>query len=177
MRSLSDDVYLVKVCCKLEYPTMQRSSQTTCWQMLIVSVSLVIMFNLSRREIDREKIVQKCSRKSPTIAGIVSRGGSWPKLWDSALHLAFIHTTGLRNLSRLIIGPSWAWSSSLPFIQHPNTQKNKVSASTTSIVFITQTFRLTSTLQTNFYHAWWTQTYILHIATCKFCNCFDVTLY
>ena len=51
------------------------------------------------RGIDREKLVQKCSNKSPTIAAVASKDGSWPKLWDSALHLGSRHTIGLQNLS------------------------------------------------------------------------------
>ena len=54
------------------------------------------------RGIDREKLVQKCSNKSPTIAAVVSKAGNWPKLWDSALHLGSRHTIGLQNLSRLM---------------------------------------------------------------------------
>ena len=53
-------------------------------------------------EIDREKVVQKCSRTFPTISGVIDGGGSWPKLWGSALHLGSRHTIGLRNLSRLM---------------------------------------------------------------------------
>ena len=53
----------------------------------------------SIREVDREKLVQKCYRTSLTTVGVIDRGGSWPKLWDSALHLGSRHTTGLRNLS------------------------------------------------------------------------------
>ena len=52
--------------------------------------------------IDREKLVRNCRLKSLTIAGVTSRGGSVPKLWDSALHLGSRHTIGLHNLSRLM---------------------------------------------------------------------------
>ena len=41
--------------------------------------------------------------KSPSIACIIRRDGSWPKLWDSALHLGSRHTIGLQNLSRLLV--------------------------------------------------------------------------
>ena len=37
------------------------------------------------------------------IACIIRKGGSWPKLWDSALHLGSRHTIGLQNLSRLLV--------------------------------------------------------------------------
>ena len=54
------------------------------------------------RDMDRHIVVQKCSNKSRYIAGVVNRGGNWPKLWDSALHLGSRHTSGLCNLSRLM---------------------------------------------------------------------------
>ena len=41
--------------------------------------------------------------KSPSIECIIRRGGSWPKLWDSALHLGSRHTIGLKNLSKLLV--------------------------------------------------------------------------
>ena len=41
--------------------------------------------------------------KSPSVACIIRKGGSWPKLWDSALHLGSRHTIGLQNLSRLLV--------------------------------------------------------------------------
>ena len=102
MKSLSDDVdslCLVKECRELEstYGTMFTNDLLTdanCVSKRIVKKSI--------REIDRNKLVQKCSSKSPSIAGVVDRGGSWPKLWDSALHLGSRHTIGLQNLSRLM---------------------------------------------------------------------------
>ena len=36
------------------------------------------------------------------VAGVISMGGSWPMLWDSALRLGSRNTTGLRNLSGLM---------------------------------------------------------------------------
>ena len=34
---------------------------------------------------------------------IIDRDGSWPKLWDSALHFGSRHTIGFQNLSRLLV--------------------------------------------------------------------------
>ena len=102
MRSLSDDVEslcLVKECRELEsyYGTIFKDNL-----LADADSSSLRVIKKSVRQMDREKLVHKCSRKSPTIADIVSRGGSWPKLWDSARHLGSRHTTGLRNLSRLM---------------------------------------------------------------------------
>ena len=41
--------------------------------------------------IDREKSFSRCVEKAPYIAEITSRGGSWTKIWDSALHLGSKH--------------------------------------------------------------------------------------
>ena len=40
--------------------------------------------------------------KAPYIAEITSQGGSWTKIWDSALHLGSKHLRGLQNLARLM---------------------------------------------------------------------------
>ena len=103
MRSLSDDMEslcLVKECRELElyYGTN------------LTDIVLTDADTISRRAIrkilrviDRDKLVEKCSMKSPSIACIIRKGGSWPKLWDSALHLGSRHTIGLQNLSRLLV--------------------------------------------------------------------------
>ena len=52
--------------------------------------------------IDREKSFSRCVEKAPYIAEITSRGGSWTKIWDSALHLGSKHLRGLQNLARLM---------------------------------------------------------------------------
>ena len=42
------------------------------------------------------------SSRRPLIAQVVSAGGSWPKLWDAALHLGSKHLQGLQNLTKLM---------------------------------------------------------------------------
>ena len=54
------------------------------------------------RRIDKEKLVLKCHKKSPTIANVTSSSESWSKLWDTVLHLGSRYTSSLRNLSRLM---------------------------------------------------------------------------
>ena len=98
MKSLSDDVdslCLVKECCELE------STYSTRFTNDLLTASCVSKRIVKKiiHEIDRDR---DCSSKSPSIAGVVDRGGSWPKLWDSALRLGSRHTIGLQNLSRLM---------------------------------------------------------------------------
>ena len=103
MKSLSDDVEslcLVKECCELESTYYSTSftkdllTDSNCVSKRIIRKTI--------RGIDRDRLVLKCSTKSPFIAGVVEIGGSWPKLWDLTLHLGFRHTIGLQNLSRLM---------------------------------------------------------------------------
>ena len=53
---------------------------------------------------DREFVVQieRCTVKAPLIAEVVKQGGSWPSVWDAALHLGSQHTTGFQSLSRIL---------------------------------------------------------------------------
>ena len=41
-------------------------------------------------------------RKGPSQVEVVNKGGSWARLWDSALHLGTQHTDGLKALSRML---------------------------------------------------------------------------
>ena len=102
MRSLTDDIEslcIVKECRELEISYGTNFTDTILTDANNVSLRIIKM---TIRGIDREKLVQKCSNKSPTIAAVASKAGSWPKLWDSALHLGSRHTIGLQNLSRLM---------------------------------------------------------------------------
>ena len=54
------------------------------------------------KEIDQDLSLEKCVSKAPLIAQVVTAGGSWPKLWDSALHLGSKHLKGLQNLTRIM---------------------------------------------------------------------------
>ena len=110
MKSLSDNVEslcLVKECRELEstYGTEDLLTDANCVSKCIIKKII--------RGIDREKLVQKCSRKSPSIAGVVDRGRSWPKLWDSALHLGSRHIIGLQNLYIQTHGSPWKRSNTL----------------------------------------------------------------
>ena len=51
---------------------------------------------------DRTLLLDRCSKKSPIIAEVPERGGSWPALWDTVRHLGFCHTVGLQHLSRML---------------------------------------------------------------------------
>ena len=102
MSSLVDDidsVCLVKECRELE-----SEYETSLTNSVLADADAVSerVIKKTIRGIDKEKIVEKCHKKSPAIANIINRGGCWPKLWDIALHLGSRHITGLRNLSRLI---------------------------------------------------------------------------
>ena len=102
MKSLSDDVEslcLVKECCELESTFGTNFTKDLLTDSNFVSKCVI---RKTIRGIDREGLVLKCSTKSPFIGGVVKRGGSWPKLWDSTLHLGSRHTIGLQNLSRLM---------------------------------------------------------------------------
>ena len=102
MRSLTDDIEslcIVKECRELEISYRTNFTDTILTDANNVSLRII---KKTIRGIDREKLVQKCSNKSPTIAAVVSKAGSWPKLWDSALHLGSRHTIGLQNLSSLM---------------------------------------------------------------------------
>ena len=102
MRSLVDNVEslcLVKECHELE--THYRTNFTDT---VLVDADATSLWTIKKtiREIDKEKLIRQCYEKSPTIADVSSRDGSWSKLWDTALHLGSRHTMGLRKLSRLM---------------------------------------------------------------------------
>ena len=102
-RSLSDDMEslcLVKECRELE---LYYGTNLTDIVLMDADTISRRAIRKTLRVIDRDKLVEKCSMKSPSIACIIRKGGSWPKLWDSALHLGSRHTIGLQNLSRLLV--------------------------------------------------------------------------
>ena len=53
-------------------------------------------------QIDTAQSLEKCALKAPLIAHVVTASGSWPKLWDNALHLGWRHLKGLKNLTRIM---------------------------------------------------------------------------
>ena len=102
LKSLIDDpesLCLVKECRDLEnhfgteYTAQILSDADSCSVKEIQKVVCII---------DREKSFSRCVEKAPYIAEITSRGGSWTKIWDSALHLGSKHLRGLQNLARLM---------------------------------------------------------------------------
>ena len=87
MRSLVDNVEslcLVKECRELE---THYGTNFTVTVLVDADATSLQTIKKTIREIDKEKLIRKCYEKSPTIADVSSRGGSWPKLWDTALHL------------------------------------------------------------------------------------------
>ena len=99
MRSLSDDMKslcLVKECRELE---LYYGTNPTDIVLTDADTSSRCAIRKNLRVIDRDKLVEKCSMKSPSIACIIRKGGSWPKLWYSALHLGSRHTIGLQQFA------------------------------------------------------------------------------
>ena len=99
MKSLSDDpesLCLVKECRELEsyYNTTEILRDAD-------SIFPTVM-KKDIRKIDKDHVLEKCVLKAPLIAQVVSAGGSWPKLWDAALHLGSKHLQGLQNLTKLM---------------------------------------------------------------------------
>jgi len=102
MRSFVDDVdslCLVKECRELE-----NHFGTNFTDAVLLDGNTVSQRTIKKtiRGIDKEQLIRKCSGTSPCVADITIEGGSWPKLWDTALHLGSRHTIGLRNLARLM---------------------------------------------------------------------------
>ena len=54
------------------------------------------------KQADRVSKLEKCRERAPLIVEVVNKGGSWARLWDSALHLGTRHTDGLKALSRML---------------------------------------------------------------------------
>ena len=54
------------------------------------------------RKRDKETHLERRAVKTPHLVEIVKRGGSWPALWDVALHLGSRHTAGLQHLMRIL---------------------------------------------------------------------------
>ena len=102
MKSLCDDMKLL--CLVKECRELESAYGTRFTDYLLTDANCVSQRIIKRniREMDGNILVQKCSIKSRYIAGVVNRGGSWPKVWDSALYLGSRHTSGLQNLSRLM---------------------------------------------------------------------------
>ena len=102
LKSLSDDMEslcLVKECRELE--SIFNTDFTT--EILIDADSTNLM-DIKRTilKIDKAQSLEKCALKAPLIAQVVVAGGSWPKLWDNALHLGSRHLKGLKNLTRIM---------------------------------------------------------------------------
>ena len=53
------------------------------------------------KQVDRVSKLEKCTERAPLTVEVVNKGGSWARLWDSALHLGTLHTDGLKALSRM----------------------------------------------------------------------------
>ena len=60
------------------------------------------------KQADRVSKLEKCRERAPLIVEVMNKGGSWARLWDSALHLSTRHTDGLKALSRML-ATSWSW--------------------------------------------------------------------
>ena len=54
------------------------------------------------KQADKVSKLEKCRERAPLIVGVVDKGESWARLWDSALHLGTRHTDGLKALSRML---------------------------------------------------------------------------
>ena len=102
MKSLSDDpesLCLVKECRELE--SYYNTTFTTEILRDADSIFPTVM-KKDIRKIDKDHVLEKCVLKAPLNAQVVSAGGSWPKLWDAALHLGSKHLQGLQNLTKLM---------------------------------------------------------------------------
>ena len=64
----------------------------------------VIMADVRKEIRKREKEIQlkRCAVKNPHLTEVVKRGGSWPALWNVALHHGSRHTAGLQHLTRIL---------------------------------------------------------------------------
>ena len=53
-------------------------------------------------KIDKDQTLEKCALKPSLISQVATAGGTWSKLWDSALHLGLKHLKGLQNVNRIM---------------------------------------------------------------------------
>ena len=102
MKSLSDDpesLCLVKECRELE-----SHFNTVFTTEILTDADSTNPTNIKKsiKKIDKDLRLEMCALKAPFIAQVVTDGGSWPKLWDCALHLGSKHLKGLQNLTRLM---------------------------------------------------------------------------
>ena len=54
------------------------------------------------KQADRVSKLEKYGKRAPLIVEVINKGGSWARLWDSALHLATRCTAGLKALSKML---------------------------------------------------------------------------
>ena len=102
IKSLSDDpesLCLVKECRELEF-----HFNTVFTTEILTDADSTNPTNIKKsiKKIDKDLRLEMCALKAPFIAQVVTAGGSWPKLWDCALHLGSKHLKGLQNFTRLM---------------------------------------------------------------------------
>ena len=92
MRSLLDDPN--SLCLVGESRELEEHFGTNYTDTILEGGDEVSMHEVKRgiKQADRVKKLEKCRERAPLIVEIVNKGGSWARLWDSALHLSTRHT-------------------------------------------------------------------------------------
>ena len=85
---------------------MEEEYGTKFTDKICADADAVIMADVRKeiRKRDKEKMqLERCAVKTSHLTEVVKRGGSWPALWDVALHLGSSrHTAGLQHLMRIL---------------------------------------------------------------------------
>ena len=59
------------------------------------------------KQADRVSKLEKCRERAPLIVEVMNKGGSWARLWDSALHLGTQHRWAQGPLKDAGTSRSW----------------------------------------------------------------------
>ena len=88
---------------------MLVTKETSCmWEQCVPTDAIleggdeVSMHEVKKVVKQADRGVKKCKERALLKVEVVNKGGSWARLWDSALHLGTRHIDGLKALLRML---------------------------------------------------------------------------
>ena len=92
------------LCIVQECRDLEEEYGTKFTDKILADADAVIMADVRKeiRKRDKETQLERCAEKIPHLLEVVKKGGSWPTLWDVALHLGSRQAAGLQHLTRIL---------------------------------------------------------------------------
>ena len=104
MKALLDDVEMV--CLVRECRELEDGLDLNFTNKILCNDNISMKEIKSKlREVDKEKLLRRCTEKAPIIA-VVAEKIMWPRLWDKVRDLGDRHVKGLQSLARIMSSPA-----------------------------------------------------------------------